>query len=149
MIAAGSAGFVAESCTGGELVYSNPGGGTTVYTGAQSASMMGGGGSPIIELHVHNYLDGQEISLPTGLPLGIVDGIQYQEFSLTLPHGAQLALVSDGVVEARSQKGELLGFDRTAAISKDSAERIAQAAQDFGQDDDITVVTLTRLPSSP
>jgi hypothetical protein len=41
-----------------------------------------------------------------------------------------------------SKTGEL--FDRTAAIASESAEFIALAAQSLGQDDDVTVLTLTR-----
>jgi hypothetical protein len=37
---------------------------------------------------------------------------------------------------------ELDGFDRTAAISNQSAEAIARAAQNWGQDDDISVLTI-------
>lgn len=54
-------------------------------------------------------------------------------------------MISDGVVEARNAAGELYGFDRTAAISIQSAERIARTSQTFGQEDDITVLTLTRI----
>jgi serine phosphatase RsbU (regulator of sigma subunit) len=50
-------------------------------------------------------------------------------------------LITDGVVEARSKSGELFGFERTAA---GSAESIAEAAQSFGQEDDITVISVTR-----
>lgn len=39
------------------------------------------------------------------------------------------------------------GFDRTMAISTLSSEQIAQAAQQFGQEDDITVLTLTFSPA--
>jgi hypothetical protein len=49
------------------------------------------------------------------------------------------------VAEARNKTGELHGFERTAAISTQSAEAIAHAAQAFGQDNDITVLTLTWL----
>jgi len=49
---------------------------------------------------------------------------------------------SDGIVEARNPAGELFGFDRTRAISSQSASQIAKAAELFGQDDDITVLTL-------
>jgi len=35
------------------------------------------------------------------------------------------------------------GFERTTAISSCSAEAIARAARAFGQEDDITVLTLT------
>jgi serine phosphatase RsbU (regulator of sigma subunit) len=51
--------------------------------------------------------------------------------------------MTDGVVEARAKNGELFGFDRSKSISQQSAEQIAQAAQAFGQEDDITVVRLT------
>ena len=40
----------------------------------------------------------------------------------------------------------LFGFERTAAISTQSAEAIAKVAQAFGQEDDITVLTLTFAP---
>jgi hypothetical protein len=53
--------------------------------------------------------------------------------------------LTDGVVEAREKTGALFGFERTAAISSQSASRIAKTAEHFGQDDDITVLTLTRL----
>jgi serine phosphatase RsbU (regulator of sigma subunit) len=58
-----------------------------------------------------------------------------------------MLLVSDGVIEARNAQGELFGFERTRAISTQSAENIAHAAQEFGQDDDITVLTLTFAPA--
>ena len=45
-----------------------------------------------------------------------------------------------GQVEQVAQEG----FERTAALSVQPAEFIAAAAQQFGQDDDITVLTLTR-----
>jgi hypothetical protein len=54
------------------------------------------------------------------------------------------AVAVDGV-EARGKSSELFGFDRTTAISAQAAEAIAQTAQQFGQDDDITVPTLARL----
>jgi hypothetical protein len=40
--------------------------------------------------------------------------------------------------------GELFGFERTAVLSAQSAEQIAQAAAQFGQEDDITVLTISR-----
>jgi phosphoserine phosphatase RsbU/P len=57
-----------------------------------------------------------------------------------------ITLLTDGVVEARNSAGELFGFDRTRAISGQPAEKIAQTAQRFGQEDDITVLTLTLAP---
>lgn len=46
------------------------------------------------------------------------------------------------MVEARSADGELFGFARAQALSRKSAGQIMQAARAFGQEDDITVVTL-------
>jgi serine phosphatase RsbU (regulator of sigma subunit) len=51
--------------------------------------------------------------------------------------------MTDGVVEATSSSGALFGFDRTSAISAQSAADVAAAAQAFGQNDDITVLTIT------
>ncbi len=53
------------------------------------------------------------------------------------------------MVEARSKTGELFGFERAAAITGQSAADIAQAAQHFGQEDDITVLGVVRLAKEP
>jgi serine phosphatase RsbU (regulator of sigma subunit) len=58
-------------------------------------------------------------------------------------------LLTDGVVEAHGKTGALFGFERTAAISSQSASRIAETAELFGQDDDITVLTLMRESVEP
>jgi serine phosphatase RsbU (regulator of sigma subunit) len=76
------------------------------------------------------------------LPLGLVAESDYAESSLQLFEGDQITLLTDGVVEARNTAGELFGFERTAAISAEPAELIATQAQEFGQDDDITVLTV-------
>jgi serine phosphatase RsbU (regulator of sigma subunit) len=55
-------------------------------------------------------------------------------------------LISDGIVEASDSSGQLYGFERTRAISSQSADWIAAAAKAFGQSDDITVLTITRVP---
>ena len=62
-------------------------------------------------------------------------------------HSAQVnpcSLISDGVIEARNAQGELFGFERAASLSTQSADQIANAAKQFGQEDDITVLTLAR-----
>jgi serine phosphatase RsbU (regulator of sigma subunit) len=56
-----------------------------------------------------------------------------------------LTFCSDGVAEAQNQRGELFGFERAQAISTKPAVAIAEAATQFGQMDDITVVTIERL----
>ena len=42
--------------------------------------------------------------------------------------------------------GELFGFERTRMISGEEASAIAAAAKAFGQEDDITVLTVARRP---
>jgi phosphoserine phosphatase RsbU/P len=98
--------------------------------------------------HLPPYLNGREIDSAPALPLGLIPDAEYPELRLRLDPGAQLTLLSDGVVEARNPAGELLGFDRAAAISTQTAESIARAAQIYGQEDDITVLTLTLAPAA-
>jgi heme/copper-type cytochrome/quinol oxidase subunit 4 len=95
--------------------------------------------------HIAPYLGGKELPLVNGLPLGLAAESNYTETTFQLGPGQQLMLVTDGVVEAREKDGALFGFERTAALSVHSAESIADAAQQFGQDDDITVLTLQRI----
>jgi hypothetical protein len=91
------------------------------------------------------YIDGREIATPPALPLGLVPDQHYTTVSGNLSVNQRIVLLSDGVVEARSGTGELLGFERLARLTLKSAREIADTAKNFGQDDDITVLTLTRL----
>jgi sigma-B regulation protein RsbU (phosphoserine phosphatase) len=93
--------------------------------------------------HIAPYVAGKELPLENGLPLGLAADTTYVERSFHLAPGHQLTLLTDGVVESRDQDGVLLGFERSAALSIQPAEAIARAAQEFGQDDDITVLTLS------
>jgi phosphoserine phosphatase RsbU/P len=95
--------------------------------------------------HLPPYQDGTEVPAIAGLPLGIDAGTEYEESCFFLDRNSCLTFVSDGVVEARGASGELFGFERTLRLSNSGANAIAQAAIDFGQEDDITVLTLTRL----
>ena len=97
--------------------------------------------------HLAPYHNGQEIALQSGLPLGISATTEYTEATLPLLRGDRLTFLSDGVVEAQNMQGELFGFERTQAISARSAHEIASAAQAHGQQDDITVLTLTFAPA--
>jgi serine phosphatase RsbU (regulator of sigma subunit) len=92
--------------------------------------------------HIPPYCAGEELAVEGGLPLGLDAQSTYDEAKFELRPGAQLTLLTDGVVEARSTTGELFGFARTQTSSGKSAEQIVEAARAFGQDDDITVVTL-------
>jgi len=97
--------------------------------------------------HIAPYVNGRELTLANGLPLGLSEHEKYSESVFTLAAGEQLTLMTDGVLEARAASGELLGFERVKALTTQSAEAIMRAAESFGQDDDITVMTL-RLAGS-
>ncbi|WP_239461988.1 PP2C family protein-serine/threonine phosphatase [Occallatibacter savannae] len=94
--------------------------------------------------HIAPFLNGEELTLQNGLPLGLSVDSTYTESTFHLNLGEQLTLLTDGVVEARCESDELYGFERTAAIARSKAETIARTAQQFGQEDDITVLTVTR-----
>jgi serine phosphatase RsbU (regulator of sigma subunit) len=95
--------------------------------------------------HISPYLNGSEIELENGLPLGINPDATYSETSI--PTDGTFTFVSDGVVEARAASGELLGFERTGTLTNQPAAEVAAAAQRWGQEDDITVLTVTPLPA--
>ena len=97
--------------------------------------------------HPAPFVNDQEMTFPGALPLGLTPTAVFEETRLKLSERDQLALYTDGLLEARSHSGELYSFDRLKILfaSNPTAEQAAQAAVNFGQDDDITVLTLTRL----
>lgn len=64
--------------------------------------------------------------------------------ALKLMPGIQHVLVSDGVIEAENELGELFGFEPMGEMSGQSAVELAEAAKAWGQNDDITVVIVRR-----
>jgi serine phosphatase RsbU (regulator of sigma subunit) len=120
--------------------------GSESFTTCQAAWFSGDGEVVLANAgHLPPYLNSQEVSVPGGLPLGVVPDITYEEVSLYLHPGDRLLLMSDGVVEARHSNGELFGFDRVHNLTGQSAFYIADAAKAFGQEDDITILTIRRL----
>lgn len=96
--------------------------------------------------HLPPYRNGEELAVPSGLPLGMLAEASFEELRYELAPGDRLTFVSDGVVEARNAQGELLGFERMAKLTAKHATEIAEAAQRWGQQDDITVLTVARAP---
>jgi sigma-B regulation protein RsbU (phosphoserine phosphatase) len=90
------------------------------------------------------YIDGNEVPLESGLPLGISADASYTETEIKTD--GSVTFLSDGVLEARDAKGELLGFERMAKLTAKRAGEIADTAQRWGQEDDITVLTVARAP---
>ena len=97
--------------------------------------------------HLAPFRDGEELPLRGSLPLGVSPESAYEDLVFRLHEGETLVLYTDGIVEARSASGELYGFERAQELVRDkkSAEQIVAAACAFGQEDDITVLSIRRL----
>jgi hypothetical protein len=94
--------------------------------------------------HLPPYLNGQEMAMEGALPLGAVPGITFPVLRFKLAEGDVLMLMTDGVAEAQDAEGRLFGFERIAEMLRKgvAAAVLATAAQEFGQEDDITVLTV-------
>jgi hypothetical protein len=97
--------------------------------------------------HPAPFLNHEEIASPGMLPLGVTANAIYEETMVHLEPGDHFVLYTDGLLEARTPAGELFGFERlqTLFTGHPNAEQATEAAVNFGQQDDITVLTLTRL----
>jgi hypothetical protein len=100
--------------------------------------------------HPAPYFNDKEIDLPGALPLGIDPATAYEETMVQFHPGDRCSLYTDGLLEARTPSGEIFSFERlqTLFASGADASQASEAAVAFGQDDDITVVTLTRLATA-
>lgn len=123
--------------------------GSESFTTCQAASISAQGELMLANAgHLPPYLNSQEVATPGGLPLGIVPDLECAVIRLYLHPGDRLLFLSDGVVEARRPSGEIFGFERMRTLANQSAGYIADAAKSFGQTDDITVLTVRRLPQT-
>jgi serine phosphatase RsbU (regulator of sigma subunit) len=100
--------------------------------------------------HLSPFCGGREIALPGSLPLGISADVDYEPVTLDLEPDECLILFTDGVLEARNLKGELYGFARLDALmgEQPSVQQVVDSACTFGQDDDITVLSVKRIVDS-
>ena len=80
------------------------------------------------------------------LPLGMMTGAEFSVMHFQLHPGDTLLLMSDSVAEAQDDHGQLFGFERIQALLQRTvtAAELASTAQSFGQEDDISVVSVTR-----
>ncbi len=99
--------------------------------------------------HLSPFLNHDEMQLPAALPLGVVSDGGYENMAFLMAPGDHLTLYTDGLVEARNAARELFGFDRVRNLiaTNPDAQTASEAAVAFGQDDDITVLTVTRVPT--
>jgi serine phosphatase RsbU (regulator of sigma subunit)/anti-sigma regulatory factor (Ser/Thr protein kinase) len=92
----------------------------------------------------------------TGMPLGLLPGIEYEETEAVLEFGQVMLLHSDGVAEAHAENREMFGFPRLMDVvgsRRGSGEVIDRVLTELGrftppdgeQEDDITLVALRRL----
>jgi hypothetical protein len=97
--------------------------------------------------HLPPFLNEQELDVAGALPLGIVGNAAFSSASFHLAVGDRLTLYTDGLLEARNRARELYGFDRVRKLisTRPDATMASDAAVHFGQEDDITVLTITRL----
>jgi hypothetical protein len=96
--------------------------------------------------HLPPYLNGKPLDMEGALPLGIIEAAEPSVLRLQFDPGDTLLLMSDGIVEATNSEGDLFGFERVSKLlgSKITVAGLAAAAQDFGQEDDISVISITR-----
>ena len=91
----------------------------------------------------------------TGLPLGLMPGMVYEERTSQIGRGDSVLLYSDGIVEAHDVDGEMYGFPRLKAdmatelagteLLDELLERLhAFTGRGWEQEDDITMVALRR-----
>jgi heme exporter protein D len=95
--------------------------------------------------HLAPYLNGKELTMTGNLPLGLNPSVTFDQVTIQLKQKDRLLVITDGVIEAKNSKNELFGFNRARSISHLPAAFIVKAAEIFGQEDDITVVSISRV----
>ncbi|MGA8937946.1 MAG: PP2C family protein-serine/threonine phosphatase, partial [Acidobacteriaceae bacterium] len=101
--------------------------------------------------HLPPYLNGEPLAMEGSLPLGMIDDADFSVMRFQVAVRDRLMLMSDGIVEATDANGKLFGFERVQALlaMAGSAAEVANAAQAFGQEDDISVIAVTRMTPQP
>jgi serine phosphatase RsbU (regulator of sigma subunit)/anti-sigma regulatory factor (Ser/Thr protein kinase) len=104
---------------------------------------------------VHSPGESSELRA-TGMPLGLMTGMRYEERETTLPEDACVLLYSDGLIEAHDRQREMFGtprvvelLGRTEADSQRVIDDLLVALDGFTgtdeeQEDDITLVVVRR-----
>jgi PAS domain S-box-containing protein len=104
------------------------------------------------------HADGVSELRATGMPLGLMPNMSYEQKEITLQPGESILLYSDGLVEAHSPQREMFGFPRmqrsvdahtegARLIDSLLAELEQFTGEEWEQEDDITLLTLQRLSS--
>lgn len=91
----------------------------------------------------------------TGMPLGLMMGMKYEEKEVTLVQGESALFYSDGLVEAHNPRGEMFGFPRLRDLvgTHPGGEALIEfllgnlsefTGAGWEQEDDVTFLTLER-----
>ncbi len=102
-------------------------------------------------------VDGVSELRATGMPLGLLPGMKYEEITTFMAPGDRLVLVSDGLIEAHNAEQQIFSTRRlleTLAARPDEVESIPYLLETLArfttpgeeQEDDLTILALTRLP---
>jgi serine phosphatase RsbU (regulator of sigma subunit) len=107
--------------------------------------------------YVHQGDSAEELRA-RGMPLGLMPQMSYEEKEIVFEAGEAALLYSDGLVEAHDPKGEMFGFPRLRALVAEHGagesslgdfllEKLYTfVGEGWEQEDDITLLTLVRLP---
>ena len=99
---------------------------------------------------------GAEELRATGMPLGLLPGMSYEEKEIVLDRGDSVLFYSDGLVEAHDPERKMFGFPRLqglvgahrsdgpAMVNFLLSELARFTGEEWEQEDDITLVTLDR-----
>jgi serine phosphatase RsbU (regulator of sigma subunit) len=91
-----------------------------------------------------------------GVPLGLLEGMTYEEYEFRLEPGDTLVLASDGITDALNGEGEFYNIDRfTESIRRHSAEEISECLKSLHSglrqfvggielNDDVTLIAFRR-----
>ncbi|HKF39183.1 MAG TPA: SpoIIE family protein phosphatase [Ktedonobacteraceae bacterium] len=108
------------------------------------------------DLPYHRHTTGEVTELrATGMPLGLMPGMHYEEKETQLAPGEVILFHSDGIVEAHNEHREMFGFPRLMRLvgAHEDGKTLKQFILDdlaaftganWEQEDDITMVTLQR-----
>jgi sigma-B regulation protein RsbU (phosphoserine phosphatase) len=79
-------------------------------------------------IYVHNGKN--EVIEATGLPLGLFDEAEYDEFEFRMKPGDMFVFFSDGILDARNRKGEMFGRTRVEKIVAECTDKSAACVVD-------------------
>jgi serine phosphatase RsbU (regulator of sigma subunit)/anti-sigma regulatory factor (Ser/Thr protein kinase) len=109
------------------------------------------------DLPYHRHADTVAEMRATGMPLGLMPGMRYEEKETFLTPGDTILLYSDGLVEAHNSEREMFSFPRLMRLMGECGggaqlidfllgELASFTGPGWEQEDDVTMVALERAP---